>query len=184
MKRILCLVCAVILLSGCGAQDTLDRAMALRQRITESGCTFDAVITADYGDTQQSFSLQCQADTDGSLTFSVLQPTSIVGITGTISQSEGKLTFDDKAVAFPLLAEGQLSPVSGPWIMLKALRGGYLSSCCEENGLFRLSIDDSYAEVSMGLEIWFDENSCVTYCEVYWQGRMLLSMNVENFEYV
>ena len=184
MKRIGCLFVLFFCLIGCTQQDFLGRAMDLRQRLMKNECNFDAEITADHGDIQHSFSLQCQAGTDGSVAFSVLAPESIEGVTGNLSKSEGKLTFDDKAVAFQLLAEGQLSPVSAPWIMMKALTGGYLSCCAMEDDLFHLSIDDSYESDTMRLEIWFDENDCITYAEIYWQGRMLLSMHIENFTYV
>lgn len=184
MKRICCLLVLLIYLSGCTQEDSLHQAMELRQKVTDSGCRFDTRITADYGDIQHPFSLRCQTDSEGNLTFSVLEPESIAGITGTISKSEGKLTFDDKAVVFKLLAEGQLSPVSGPWVMVKALRGGYLRSCCKEDDLFHLSIDESFEAQSMGLEIWFEESGYITYAEIFWQGRMLLSMDIENFVYV
>lgn len=184
MKRILCLIIIFFLLTGCKGEDSLDRAMALRQTLNEQGCSFDAEVKADYGDIQRSFRLHCAADPEGNVDFSVLQPESIAGITGTISPAEGKLTFDDHAVAFELMAGGQLSPVSGPWVMLRTLRGGYLSSSSDEDGLYHISIDDSYEAQTLRLEVWVDEQNCITYCEIYWQGRRLLSMNVENFTYV
>jgi len=35
----------------------------------------------------------------------------ISGITGSLSQNGGKLTFDDKALAFDVMADGLVSPV-------------------------------------------------------------------------
>ena len=162
----------------------MDRAMALRQRLFQSGCSFEAAITADYGATQHSFRLQCQADSEGNLEFYVLEPQTITGITGTIAGGEGKLTFESKAVAFELLAQGQLSPISAPWLLLKALRGGYLSSCGTEDGMYHLSIDDSYSRDAMRMEIWFDQQDRIQCCQIYWQGRMLLEMNVEKFVFM
>lgn len=184
MKRICYLLVVLIFLSGCTQEDTLHQAMELRQKVTDGGCGFDTRITADYGDVQHQFSLHCVADSEGILSFTVLEPQSIAGITGIISGSEGKLTFEDHAVAFELLAEGQLSPVCGPWIMVNALRGGYLRSCCKEDDLFHLSIDESFEAQSMGLEVWFTEGQSIAKAEIYWQGRMLLSMDIENFVYV
>ena len=184
MKRISCLMILLFLLTGCSSDDSLDKAMDLREKMTKSRCSFDSKITADYGNTQQNFSMYCQTDAEGNLIFSVVEPESIAGISGIISESGAKLTFDGKAVAFPLLAEGQLSPISGPWLLIKALRGGYLSSCCMEDNLYHLSIDDSYEAQSMRLEIWFDDDGSVTYAEIFWKDRMLLSMNIEKFAYV
>ena len=120
MKRILALLCLAVLLVGCGkSDDSLNRAMALRTQILQKTASFDAEITADYGDRLHTFAMTCQADTQGNLSFKVTQPQSISGITGTVSTDGGKLTFEDHALAFGLMADGLISPVSGPWVLLK-----------------------------------------------------------------
>ena len=82
MKRIAVVLCALLLLTGCaGTQERLDRAIALRSKLlSASGCSFDAVITADYGDITYTFSLNCQGDDQGNLLFSVTAPQTIAGI--------------------------------------------------------------------------------------------------------
>ena len=101
--------------------------MALRSRILQAQqCTFDVSITADYGDKLHQFSVFCQGDSQGNLTFTVNEPESIAGITGKISDTGGKLTFDDTALQFDTMADDTISPVSAPWIFLKTLFG-YLS---------------------------------------------------------
>ena len=103
----------LLMLTGCSkTRDMLDRAMTLRASLLAcESCTFDAAITADYGDEIHTFEMQCDGDNDGNLEFRVTKPDSIAGITGVIAAGEGKLAFDDTAVAFPLLAEGQVTPV-------------------------------------------------------------------------
>ena len=87
--------------------------MSLRQRVLKADhLQFQAEITADYGDTLSVFTLDCQASSQGDVTFQVLAPESIAGIAGTIQAGKGALTFDGTALFFPLLADGQLSPVS------------------------------------------------------------------------
>jgi hypothetical protein len=173
------------MLTGCAASDkALDRAMTMRQQLQSSGCSFDCTVTADYGEVIHSFSMRCSVDQKGTLIFAVLSPESISGITGQISQSKGKLTFDDKALAFDLLADGQLSPVSAPWVLIHTLRGGYLSSCAEIEGGMILSIDDSYDKDPLRLDIRMDEDGKPETAEILWQGRRILSMEVENFEFV
>ncbi len=184
MKRVL-ILCLAVLLTGCAASDkALSRAMTMRQQLQNSGCSFDCTVTADYGSVIHSFTMRCAADQQGTLTFEVQSPESISGITGTIEKNKGKLTFDDKALAFDLLADGQLSPVSAPWVLIHTLRGGYLASCAEiEDGLL-LSIDDSYEEDPLRLDIRMDEDGKPKTAEILWQGRRILSMEVENFEFV
>lgn len=185
MKRILGLLLVMALLCGCSADDALmDRALALRGKLQRSSVLYDVDILADYGDKTYTFSMQCQSDAMGNMKFKVMKPESIAGITGTVAKGTGKLSFDNKVLAFDILADGLISPVSGPWVMLETLRSGYLTSCAEENDGLRVAIDDSYAEKALHLEFWLDSADLPKYCEVYWNGRRLLSMTVNSFAFL
>lgn len=185
MKKWICVLFSVVFLCGCtDTEAQLDRAMGLRAKLLASAVTFDAEITADYGDKSYTFCLKCSSTTDGNVTFSVTQPSTIAGITGSVGSDGGKLTFDDTALAFELMADGQLSPVSAPWVLMKTLRGGYLTSCTQEEDSLRIAIDDSYEEDALHLDIWLDSQDLPKYAEVYWQGRRLLTISVSNFTYV
>ncbi len=185
MKRIGVLLLMIVMLCGCsGGSEQLDRAMALRGKIQQKEVTFEAVVTADYGDKVQTFSMECHADTLGNLKFKVKEPGNIAGISGTISKGNGKLTFDDQVLAFDILADELISPVSGPWVLMETLRSGYLTSCSTEGELLRVAIDDSYEENALHLEVWLDSNDIPKQCEVYWQGRRLLSIDVKNFAFL
>ncbi len=185
MKRFALVCLVMILLCGCSADSAdMDRAMALRGKLQQKEVTFDVAITADYGDKVHTFAMQCQGDTQGNMKFTVTQPESISGISGTVSKGSGKLTFDNQILAFDILADNLISPVSGPWVLLETLRSGYLTSCSHEGDLLRVAIDDSYAENALHLEVWLDSNDIPQQCEVYWQGRRLLSMDVKNFTFL
>lgn len=185
MKRMVALFCVIFLLAGCGTGDGgMDRALNLRVKLQNTAFAFQAVITADYGDKTYSFAMDCKADKEGNVNFEVVQPESIAGITGKVSQGSGKLTFDDQVLAFDILADDLISPVSGPWVLVKTLRSGYLTSCGEEGGALRLAVDDSYENDALHLDIWLDEQDLPQRCEVLWQGRRLLSMEVKNFQYL
>lgn len=185
MKRLALLCLVLILLCGCSANSAdMDRAMALRGKLQQKEVTFDVDITADYGDKVHTFSMECQADIKGNMKFSVTRPESISGISGTVSKGSGKLTFDDQILAFDILADNLISPVSGPWVLMETLRSGYLTSCSQEGDLLRVAIDDSYADNALHLEVWLDSNDIPQRCEIYWQGRRLLSMDVKNFTFL
>ncbi len=177
---------AVILLTGCGKQeDHLHRAMSVREKLLNAnGCSFDAVITADYADKTYTFGMQCLFDKEGNLNFTVTNPKTIAGITGGIAINSGKLTFDDKVLAFSLLADGELSPVSAPWLLIKTLRGGYLQSGTSDNGLTHLTIDDSYEADALKMELWLNDAQLPVAAEIIWQGRRILSVTVDNFQYL
>ena len=182
VKKLSVLLIVLLFLGGCsGKQEELERAMTLRAKILASECSFDAKITADYGDKLYVFAMTCQGDSRGNLTFTVTEPESIAGITGIISQDGGKLTFDDMALAFPLMADDQLTPVSAPWIFLKTLRGGYLTSANTEEELLHLTIDDSYEEDALQLDIWLDGQNLPVQSDILYDGRRILTVQVSNF---
>ena len=174
---------ALVILTGCtGKRAEMDRIMTLRAKLLGSeGCTFTAQITADYGDTLHEFTLFCEGNNDGDLGFRVVAPDTIAGITGRFKGNEGFLTFDDVALSFPLLADEQITPVSGPWILLKTLLGGYLTACMEEEAMLRLTIHDSYEEDALQMEIWLNEENVPVNGEILYNGRRIVTMTVENF---
>lgn len=181
MKRLFLFVICIILLTGCASgSNEMDRALALRSKIQRSQITFDVELTADYGNRTYDFSMACKGDAEGNITFTVTAPESIAGISGTIAGGTGKFRFDNEFLAFEVLADGLISPVGGPWVMIKALRSGYLTSCGSEGDGWRLSIDDSYQENALHLDIWLDGQDVLQRCEIYWQGRRLLTMRVSN----
>ena len=108
-------------------------------------------------------------------------PETISGITGKIDSEGGKLTFDDVVLHFDLLTDEQLSPVSAPWILLKTLRGGYITSAGLEEEKIHLTVDDSYDDDALQLDIWLDEKDLPQRAEVLYDGRRILSLDVKSF---
>jgi len=115
------------------------------------------------------------------MTFCVTAPESIAGIEGSLSYAGGTLDFADTALQFDLLADDQLTPVSSPWILLKTLRSGYIASACYEEELLRLTVDDSYEEDALRLDIWL-RDECPVRSDVLYDGKRILSMEVKDFE--
>ena len=186
MRKLLCVFGVLFFFAGCSKEDPyLMRGLALREKLLNTEkCSFSANITADYGDKFYTFTMQCYADKDGNIKFTVVKPDSISGISGALSAIGGKLTFNDTALSFPLLADGEVSPVSAPWLLIHTLRSGYLTSCCAEEGGVRLTIHDSYEEDALQLDIWLDSHDLPVNAEILWQGRRVLSLSVEDFTFV
>ena len=184
MKKVLPLLLAVVLLTGCSqTPKEMERALSLRAKLLQSSaCTFDAEITADYGETLHVFRINCTADAQGGVSFRVTAPESIAGITGEISKQGGALTFDDTALYFNLLADEQLSPVSAPWVLMKALRGGYITSAGMENGQLRVSVNDSYEEDALNLDVWLDAGDIPQRADICYAGKRILSLKLENVQ--
>lgn len=184
MKKTCVVFMLLLLLAGCsGGNKELERGMLLRSKILKAEqISFTADIAADYGDKLTLFSMDCRTDANGDMMFTVTAPETIAGITGRISQGAGKLTFDDTALNFELLTDDQLSPVSAPWILMKTLRSGYLTSAGMEEEQLRLTINDSYEDDALQLDIWLDEKEVPQCAEVCYDGRRILTVTVKEFQ--
>jgi len=183
MKRILMLVTVVLMICGCTSKDSAyERVASFRSRLQSGGgCTFIADVSADYGERVYTFTLDCKSDSYGNIQFAVISPDSIAGISGEISQSGGKLTFDKEALAFELLADGCASPVSAPWLFMRSLLGGYINSCAMNEDGITVQIDDSYEDDALRLEIWTDLQLSPKRADIMWQGRRIMAMEIRNF---
>lgn len=181
MKRLWILPVVLLLLAGCTMENPeMEEALAFRSKIlgAERVC-FSAQITADYIDHTERFTLNCETDGAGVLSFEVAAPEEISGITGTVAAQTGALTFEDTVLAFPMMADDRLSPVSGPWVLMQALRAGYLSACVREGELLHLTVDDSYEADALTVEVWLRGEAIVA-AEISWRGVRQMTIEVES----
>ena len=74
--------------------------------------------------------------------------------------------------------------MSSPWIFYTTLRSGYLTSAGMEENLLRLTIDDSYEEDALTVDIWLDEQDTPIRSEILYDGRRILTLKIENFTIV
>ena len=185
MKRILIIGLLPFLLFGCKSRDdAMNRLLSLREELLQSGgVSFKTEITADYGEEFYTFSMLCSANESGDIIFTVLEPESIRDIRGTIDQQGGSITFDDQILSFDTMAEGRISPVSAPYVMMKALRGGYISSVSKANDAYLAIIDDTYDENALNVQMQF-RNDLPVYAEIFWQQRRILTLKIEDFQVI
>lgn len=183
MKRVFRLLVAIVFLTGCDSADRdMKTAMHFRDALlSANGCSFRANITADYADSIYSFAMDCKADNRGNLSFEIVEPETIAGIQGTISQSGGSIRFEETELWFELLAEGQLSPASAPWVFLKTLRSGYLNGVGREENCLHLTLDDSFEEDALKLDVWLAAGEVPVRADILYDGKRILSLDVENF---
>ena len=184
MKKYAAFFLLFVFLTGCSSPpDEIQLGIELRSKLLQATtCSFDCQIAADYGDKIYKFALNCTANSEGDVSFTVTEPDTISGISGNLSGDGGNLTFDDTALHFALMADNQLSPISAPWVLIKALRSGYMTSACTEDGCILLSIDDSYEDNSLRLDIWLNPQRIPNKADILFDGRRILSVSVENFK--
>lgn len=185
--RIFGVVLLVLILCGCaaGAKAPMEDALAFRAALQGArGCGFLSEVTADLGDTVYTFTLACDTDAAGTLHFTVTAPETISGITGSISGSTGKLTFDDTVLAFDAMAGGQVSPVTAAYIVAQSWRTGYIRSCGRESGSISMTVETSFQEEPLIVETWLEEEKGVPFfSEICYNGQRLLSVSITDFQY-
>ena len=180
MKKLLLPLILVLFFTGCGQGNT-PRGMSLRQRMNDSnGCAFTAEVRAYIGKEEYVFSMDCECGNSDTVTFTVIAPESLSGITGELSSGSGSLTFDGQALAFPMLAQGTMSPISSVWVLLHALRGGYLT----DEGKEGLTIDETYQGVPLRLSVTLDNEDMPTFTEIFQDGERILSLALTNFRFL
>lgn len=184
MKKACVLAVLVVILAGCShSSQELERGLELRSRLQKAASTsFEAEITADYGEKIYTFSMSCEGKNNGDLLFTVTKPETIAGITGRFDHEGGALTFDEHALHLGLLADGQTTPVAASWIVYKSILGGYLTCAGLEDGSVRLTIDDSYADDALTVDVWLDENDLPASAQILYKGRSFLSLSIKNFQ--
>lgn len=187
MKKLGIILCIIALfVSGCSNRKTqVDDGLILRQSmLSGEGCRFSASITADYADRIYVFKMDCTAQPSGTVGFTVMEPETISGISGEIAQEGGKLKFDDQALLFEPMVQGQLTPVIAPWLMVKAIQSGYIRSVSVKNDERELIIDDTFGNEAFQIVLLLDMDSTPEFCEIYHNQRRILSIKVENFKKV
>lgn len=175
-------------LFGCkaGGTDAMDQALSFRTKLQgASGCSFRSQISADYGDEVYTFTLSCTADGEGNLSFQVVTPETLSGISGSIHKDTGKVTFDGTQLAFGPLADGQLGPVSAPYVLLRSWRTGYITACGPDGTDLRMTVEASFEENPITADTWLDgEKGVPIFGEICYNGQRILTVTITDFEYI
>lgn len=183
MNRVVVPLLLISMLLGCTHKsDPLERPLKFRESLLNAnGTEFNAKITADYLDELYVFGLHCDTNESGVFSFSVTEPETIQGISGSIS-NEIELTFEDTVLALKPVKDDQLSPIMAPWLLIKALRSGYLYACSKTDLGYSVLIRDSYMDDAIMIEVMFDHSDKPYFAEYYWDDRRILSVEIQDFK--
>lgn len=183
MRRLIPLLLAIILLSGCGGQSRqMQTVMEFRTRLQENGgCAFDATAAAQYTNYTSEFKLQCRYDTETKqLRFSVLEPELIEQISGVVGQDRRTVTFDTVAMELELLADERIAPLALPQILAQSWDSGYIVSAGTDRDYTVAVFQNGYEDDTLKIETWF-ENGVPVYADVWYQGRCQAGVDIESF---
>ena len=184
MRILIAMILTLTCLFGCASgNDGVADGLKLREQMTKSnGCSFVASVTADYGNRMYSFTMDCVAKIDGTVDFMITEPESIKGIKGSVSQSGGKLLFEDTVLLFDSLTSNQITPAIAPYLMVKAIQGGYIQSASSDNETVEITLNDSFRSEGFQAIVTLVDNCVPIRCEIFFNNRRILTISVKNFE--
>ena len=174
---LLCIFC-----TACSAGESgLSPAIEFRAALVQAGgCTFQAEVTADFGDSVVSFSLDCDADADGTTRLTVTAPETLSGITATVSDAGGKITYDGMSMDFGLLASGNVIPAAAPAITVTCWSSEYITAAGEDETGYRVTYEKDFDEKMLKVDTWF-ENGIPICAEVCYNNQRILNLTISDF---
>ena len=100
----------MLILTACRAPDgAMQQALRLRTELLQAGgCRYAADVSVHYDDVRFDFSLDCVCRSDGAAQMTVRAPQTLAGIAAELEADSARVEFEDTAVAFGLMADGNL----------------------------------------------------------------------------
>ena len=184
LRRILSLCVVLVLLTGCkGEESLLAHGVSFRgSLVAAGGCSFRAHITADYGPEIQNFTLDCQSDGNGIVHFSVVDPETIAGITGTMEGEEGTITYDGLQLAFPLLVYDRISPVAAPAFVVHCWLKEFILSAGIHGEQYRVTYEKKIQDKVLLIDTYFEKDIPIS-AELCYNGYRILNIQITDFSF-
>ncbi len=180
MRRIIIAFLLCIFCTACSKED-LSTAIDFRAGLVQKGCHFEADIEADFGQTVQNFTLRCTARED-ELQFEVLAPKSLSGITASVTESGGKITYDGMAMDFGLLANGNVIPAAAPAIIFDCWKNAYISSVGQEDSLYTATYEKDHDEKKLVVQTWFEKGLPIC-AEICYNQERVIKITIRDFSW-
>lgn len=180
MKRcIVILLCAALLLSGCGKRRGESDFRDFSERLNAAGSlSFTAQVRAEYEHKTARFTLAYEEDGDGGRV-TVVAPELIRGVTARVSPGSSTLEYDTVVLDTGSLDAFGLSPLSSLPAMLRAMRMGHLDSVWEEDGktVVLLEPDDN-----LRCSVWFTKKEMRPLrAELITDGRVTVYVEISDW---
>jgi len=184
-KKFLFPMLLLLVVSGCQKQSSpTQKALDFRTALMEAGgCSYTAVIGADYGERAYSFSVACTYDTDGTAKMTVLQPEEIAGITAAVSGDGAVVEFQDVALDFGVMADGTVSPMEVCHLLGRCWTGAYIASAGSDGDLERISYLHGYEAEELAVDTWLNAEGAPVYAEVMFENVRCLSVQLTEFRF-
>ncbi len=150
--------------------------------VQAGGCSFTAAITVDYGQRVQCFTLACDVDGEGTTNITLLEPESIAGVTATVTDDGGQITYDGMALDFGLLANGSLIPAAAPCMLAACWLKEYISDAGQGEIGYQVRYRKKIGEKELLLDTFF-ENGIPFLAEVCYNDSGILKIEISDFAF-
>lgn len=182
-NRISVLMISLLLLCGCSKEQAAEeRFLAFRESVQDCYLVLDAEITADYGETVESYTIASRETTEGT-DLEVLAPEEVEGIRASTDGEAYTLSYDGAILGVgPLTASG-VTPLSALPVLADALCNAHVERCWEEvyNGRETLAVSLCIDETTTAT-LWLaadDLTPC--FAELAENGKTVLFYTVTNW---
>ena len=172
-------------LSGCDQKNpALQQAMDFRSRLQSSGgCSFLSEVTSQIDGRAYQFTLRARCEADGSVSLTVEAPSTIQGIRAAISGMKTQIEFDALALDFGKLDDAMTTPLYAPYVFYHSWKSAYIDCAGEEEGLWHVSYRFGYEDQELTMECLLSDAGPQR-CELYRQGKLLVSASVQEFTFL
>lgn len=159
----------------------MQEALHFRTSLLQAQCCgFTAELTAQ-GETEvYSCTLGCEADEQGLVTVTVIEPEEIAGVTAVVGREGAEVSYDGLRLSFGQLG-GATTPMGAPGLLYAAWTGGYIAASGSEDGLtltrYLLGTGSSERQV----DTWFDAGGTPVACDVSENGVVVLSCRLRDW---
>ena len=176
----------LLLLLFCGCKSTennLQEAIDFRASLVQAGgCSFRAEITADFDDYVELFTVDCECDADGTTRLTIVSPENLQGITATVTDRGGTITFDGLSVDFGLLADGNVIPAAAPAIAVVCWSSEYIASAGTEEDLYRVTYEKDFEQKRIRVDTYL-KNGLPISSEICYNNQNILEMMISEFHF-
>ena len=171
-------------MTGCSAgAPSTQQALDLRTNLLNAGgCSYTAVIRAEFEDRAYTFSAACTYTDEDSAVVEILQPEEIAGISAAVSEDGAKVTFDQVELDFGQLAEGNVSAMSAGWLLPHCWSSAYVDAAGMDGDLCRITYLEGYNEGELTVDTWLDEAQTPVYAEVFYGDTRCLTITISQFQ--
>lgn len=174
------LMIPLLLLAGCGEREArLEKSFsAFRENVMAAEITVRAALTADYGETVESYVLD--ASYDGKQTdVQVIEPALISGVRATARWGETEVEYGGVLLGAGSLDEDGLTPVSAMPAIFAAMAGGYVELLWWDGEMIAARM---YVGEDSRCTVWLTADSLTpVHAEIASEGRTVISCDLTDW---